>query len=179
MTTALDNARLETILDAISDRLPGDWLVLGGALVSVWLDARRTTEDVDVIGLGGTLAERYALLRLAGDLGLAPETLNSASDFFLEQIPGWRDELEVWKRGAVGTIWRPSPTLLVMLKSGRLSTQDLADCAAAIDRAREEQLPLDVARLLGWIAALPPTDDAALAERRERLARLVEQQATG
>ncbi len=171
---ALDKARIEEVVAAIADRLPGDWVVLGGALVSVWLDARRTTEDVDVVGLGGTLQERYALFRLANELGLPPEALNSASDFFLEQIPDWRDELELWKRGATGAVWRPTATLLVMLKSGRLSAQDLADCEAAIARARSEGLRFDAERARAHVRALPPTEDPALAERRERLLALLD-----
>ena len=169
MAPALDKARLDAIIDAIADRLPGDWLLLGGALVSVWLDARRATEDVDVVGLGGTLAERYALLRLAGELGLPVESLNSAADFFLEQIPGWRDELEIWRRGNAGTVWRPSATLLVLLKSGRLSEQDLTDCASAIRRARADHLRLDTQRLLRHLESLPAAEDPALAARRARL----------
>jgi len=169
----LDKARIESVVAAIADELPGDWLVLGGALVSLWLDARRTTEDVDVVGLGGTLQERYALFRLAANLGLEPEALNSAADFFLEQIPNWRAELEVWRSGARGTIWRPSATLLVLLKSGRLSAQDLADCEAAITRSRIEGLRFDPERVRAHVRALPPAADAALAKRRERLLSLL------
>jgi len=174
VTRPLDKARIEAIVSAIADRLPGDWVVLGGALVSVWLDARRTTEDVDVVGLGGTLQERYALFRLAADLGLEPEAVNSAADFFLEQIAGWRSELEIWQRGRAGTVWRPTPTLLVLSKSTRLSSRDLADCEAAIARSRAEGLRLDTARLRAHVQSLPPTDDEALAHRRERLLALLD-----
>lgn len=173
MNAELDRERLETIVNAVADRLPGDWLLLGGALVALWLDNRRTTMDVDLVGMEGTLEERYALMRLAAELGLAPEALNSASDFFLHQVPDWRREIEVWKRGAAGTIWRPTPTLLILLKSGRLSEQDLADCEAAIERARIEGHPLDRARLRPWLDSLPPAS-GALARRRERLRSLVE-----
>jgi hypothetical protein len=65
----LDRARLERVVEAIAERLPGDWLLVGGALVALWLEPRRTTEDVDIVGLGGTTDERLALLRLAAELG--------------------------------------------------------------------------------------------------------------
>lgn len=109
MRESLDRQAIERIVRAIGDRLEGDWLPSGGALVSLWLDSRRMTEDLDVIGMSGTLQERFALMQVASDLGLPIEAVNSAADFFVQRIPGWRQEVEPLLRGARGTVFRPTP----------------------------------------------------------------------
>jgi hypothetical protein len=38
--------------------------LLGGGLVSLWLEPRRVTEDVDMVGIDGSGADRFALLGL-------------------------------------------------------------------------------------------------------------------
>jgi hypothetical protein len=52
------------------------------------------------------------------------------------------------------------------LKLGRLSARDLADCEAAIALGAE---PLDGARIVAALDALPATTDADLESRRRRL----------
>ena len=112
----LDRQRIEALVAAVADRLEGDWLLVGGALVALWLLPRRVTEDVDIIGLGESGAQRSKLLGLAFDLGLPVETLNSAADFFVERIEGWRQQIEPLHRGAQGTVFRPTPDLFLLLK---------------------------------------------------------------
>lgn len=174
MRESLDRQAIERIVRAIGDRLAGDWLLVGGALVSLWLDSRRMTEDLDVIGMTGTQQERFALMQVASDLGLPIEAVNSAADFFVQRIPGWRQEVEPLLRGARGTVFRPTPTLFLMLKAARLSAQDLADCEAMLEKARSEKLAIDGARVRQWVEALPIASDPALAERRERLSSMID-----
>jgi hypothetical protein len=171
----LDRVRLEEIVRAIADRLTGDWLLVGGALAALWLEPRRTTEDVDLLGLRGTAEERMALLGLATELGLPVEALNSAADFFVRRIDGWRDEIEPFLEGARGRIFRPTVTLFVLSKLGRLSEHDLADCLAAVTRARAEGLRFEPARLRAALDALPVAADEDLAHRRAELRRAVGQ----
>lgn len=170
MTPELDAARLERIVQAVADRLEGDWLLVGGALVALWLDGRRVTEDVDLVGLEETGATRLALLRVAADLDLPVEALNSAADFFVARIPDWRDHLVVFRTGRMGRIFRPSPTLFLLLKLPRLSARDLEDCLELLKRLREERLPLDCDRVQHALASLEPAGDAGLVGRREHLA---------
>ena len=173
MNAALDRARLASIVDAVAERLAGDWLLVGGALVALWLEPRRTTEDVDVVGLGGTEGERAALLGLAADLGLPVEALNSAADYFVRRIDGWREEIVEFRAGARGRVFRPTHTLFLLLKLRRLSEQDLADCAAAVAQARAQGTAIDAARVRAALDALPAADDDALAARRAALAALL------
>jgi hypothetical protein len=165
----MDRARIEAVVDAIAGRLTGEWLLLGGALVALWVQPRRVTEDIDVVGLDTEGRPRLALLQLAHDLGLPVEALNSAADFFVSRVEGWRDEVEPFRKGAAGTVLRPTPTLFVLLKVERLSETDLADCLAVIARAAEDGLRLDRERLIAAVDALPPRSDPAMLGRRASL----------
>jgi hypothetical protein len=166
---AMDRKRLEFVLARACERLTGDWLLVGGALVALWVEGRRTTEDVDLIGMEGTQEERFALMSLAAELQLPIEAVNSAADFFVRRVAGWREELEPFLRGASATIHRPTPTLFLLLKVGRLSAQDLADCLAVIRKARDEGLRLDGDRVTQAISALPSTSDSSVRVRRQQL----------
>ncbi|MHB1846606.1 MAG: hypothetical protein ACYCWW_17435 [Deltaproteobacteria bacterium] len=165
----LDRQRIEDLISAVADRLEGDWLLIGGALVALWLLPRRVTEDIDLIGIGDAAAQRGKLFALAWDLGLPVETLNSAADFFVARLDGWREQIEPFRRGAKGTVFRPSPELFLRLKLSRLSEQDLEDCLATLDLVRSESRPLDRERLLKALDELAPTGDAELERRRREL----------
>lgn len=164
----LDRDRLEDIIQALGDRLDGDWLLVGGALVALWVEPRRVTAD-DLVGLGGTMAERLALMEAAEGLGLPVEALNSAADFFVRRVAGWREQIEPFRRGRRATIHRPTPTLFLLLKLARLSEQDLADCLAVLDHAGAQHLTVDGERVLAALDALPDPDSPAHAARRQRL----------
>lgn len=173
MSLELDRQRLEVIIRTIGERAAGEWLLVGGALVSIWLEPRRVTEDVDVVGLQGTPQERYQLMEIASDLGLPIEAVNSAADFFVRRIPGWRSEIEVLHQGERGTIYRPTATLFLLLKIERLSEQDLADCRAVIGYARTSGMPVDPGRVLASLDSLPLVDDDRLLSRRAELRHLL------
>jgi len=175
MTTALDAARLDAVIQRVADRLRGDWLLVGGALVALWLDARRVTEDVDLVGIQGTGADRLALFALAYDLGLPVEAVNSAAEYFVHRITDWRNHIELFRTGQSGRVFRPDPTLFLLLKMRRLSTRDLEDCLELLRRCRAEALAVDAPRLLTELASLAPADDSALAGRRGRLRAELEQ----
>ncbi len=170
MEPVLDRAAVAALVDAAGRALTGEWLLVGGAAAAVWFDASRRTEDVDLIGLAGTAEERIALMDFAVAAGLSPEVVNSAADYFVRRIPGWREAIEVLHRGPNATIYRPSPTLFLLLKIGRLSEKDLADCVELIAFARETGARIDLARVVTALAALPATTDTALSNRRLHLA---------
>lgn len=165
----MDRQRIDTVVQAVADRLDGEWLLVGGSLVALWIEPRRTTEDVDLVPVRGAKDARMALLGLAADLGLPVEALNSAADFFVERIPKWTSEIAVLRKGKRGTIYRPSATLFLLLKIRRLSEGDLSDCVALFDKAAKESLPLDAARVLREIDALPEPEDEGVRGRRDLL----------
>jgi predicted nucleotidyltransferase len=169
-----DRQRIHSVLQAIVEGLDGDWLLVGGALVSLWLEPRRTTEDLDLIAVSGSMEQRLALLSFTESLDLPVEAVNSAADFFVHSIEGWRSETEVLMKGKRGRILRPTPTLFLLLKMRRLSEQDLEDCVAVVSAVKNKELRLDAPRLTAALAALAGSQDAALNGRREKLLSLIQ-----
>ena len=168
---SLGRERIRRFLEVAAARLSGEWLLVGGAAAILWFSDERVTEDIDLIGLSGSSADRLSLMQLAASEGLPIEAVNSAADFFVQRIDGWRDHLEPLTSGEGATIYRPDATLFLLLKCGRLSETDLADCRALIAFAHAHALVLDAKRVSTALAALPPSDDQRLRQRREALAR--------
>ncbi|HRG98262.1 MAG TPA: hypothetical protein PLR99_18550 [Polyangiaceae bacterium] len=171
---ALDRARLGRILEAACEQLEGDWVLLGGAVAALCFSPERVTEDIDLVPLHasgvGSDARRYALMDFALAQGLPLEAVNSAADFFLRREAGFEDDLELLRAGARARVFRPTPTLFVLLKCGRMSESDLSDCLAQLTAARREGVAIDVPRIRARLEALrrAETGDPARA-RRERL----------
>ena len=167
LPVSLDRERIDAVVQAVADRLSGDWLLVGGGLVALWLSPRRLTEDVDMVPIDG--ADRLALLGLAVDLGLPVEALNSAADFFVSRVADWRDQVELFRAGLRGRIFRPSPTLFLLLKVGRLSGQDLHDCLSLLEKAGNEGWAVAVSRVLAALDDLAPPPDREAGARRSAL----------
>lgn len=168
-----DKARIEALLAAAAEQLDGEWLLIGGAAAAAWFSVARTTEDIDLVGLAGTSAERLALMDLAAGAGLPVEAVNSAADFFVRKIDGWRDELVPLVRGPRAKIYRPSATLFLLLKIERLTAIDLDDCAALLAHCAATGEPVDRERVLARLAALPAAADAGRRDRRAKLEELL------
>jgi hypothetical protein len=164
-----DRSRIQELLQKAGDRLAGEWLLIGGAAAAAWFSPSRTTEDIDLISLSGTQEARLALMDLAADSSLPIEAVNSAADFFVRRIDGWRDHLVELMRGSTAVIYRPSATLFLLLKLERLSEADFRDCTTMIAYCAETGESIDVDRVRVRLDALAGTDDLELAERRARL----------
>jgi hypothetical protein len=164
-----DKARIEALLALAAEQLDGEWLVIGGAAAAAWFSVARTTEDVDLVGLAGTSAERLALMNLAASAGVPVEAVNSAADFFVRKIDGWRNELVPLVQGSRATIYRPSATLFLLLKLERLTAVDIEDCIALLDHCAATAEAVDVERVLSRLASLPPTSDTGRQGRRGSL----------
>lgn len=162
-----DRIRIQALLQTAGDRLAGEWLVIGGAAAAAWFSPSRTTEDIDLISLAGTQEARFALMELAADASIPIEAVNSAADFFVRRIAGWRDQLVELMRGTSAVIYRPSATLFLLLKLERLSEADLDDCLMMIAHCAQTGESVDVARVVARLDSLPSTDDLLLARRRE------------
>ena len=135
----LDRVRLDQLLEAACAVLAGDWVLLGGAVAALCFSPHRVTEDIDLVPLGGADSRRYELMDFALAQGLPLEAVNSAADFFLRREEGFVADLELLREGALGRIFRPSPTLFLVLKSTRMTESDLADCLAQVASARENR----------------------------------------
>jgi hypothetical protein len=165
-----DKMRIETLLALASEQLDGEWLLIGGAAAATWFSVARTTDDIDLVGLAGSAEERLALMNLASSAGYPVEVVNSAADFFVRRITGWRDELVPLVRGPRATIYRPSATLFLLLKVERLTAVDLDDCVALLEHCATTGEPVDHDRVRSRLDALPATADVDQQVRRNSLA---------
>jgi hypothetical protein len=129
----IDRDLLDHFLALAGERLAGDWVVIGGTVLPLLGAGHRVTIDIDIAGPEEAgMAETLALFGIAGELGLPPEAINQAATFFLHRVPGWRDRLVPVHQGSRARILVPDPTLFVLLKIGRLTEADLADCLAML-----------------------------------------------
>lgn len=169
---SLDRDRIHAIIEAAGERLEGDWVLVGGALVALWVREDRVTEDIDLVSRSAEIDRRWELFDFAVELGLPVEAINSAADFFLRREPGWENELELLHAGSRARILRPTPTLFLLLKCGRMSEADLDDCLDVSTLAQNRGLVLDVSRVVARIDSLSsPSDQPGATERRARLRR--------
>ncbi|MBC7458295.1 MAG: hypothetical protein H7235_08465 [Bdellovibrionaceae bacterium] len=63
-------------------------------------------------------------MKLAEQAGLSIEAINPAADYFLKQIPNWKNYLVILQNGSKGNLYRPSLELYIALKLGRGTTTD-------------------------------------------------------
>jgi hypothetical protein len=155
------------ILQRMVDEVPGDWLLIGGALAAMWSSARRTTQDIDLVPLTDA-ASRNRLLAFAEAAALPVEALNSAADFFVRRIPGWDQDLVLLHQGSCGRVFRPKAGVFLRLKLARLSEQDLEDCQVVLTRSDlRDEWSVDV--LLNDIDARAVGANPDVASRLKRL----------
>ncbi len=145
---AIDAGTVRRFVRLAGERLRGEWVILGGAVLPLLGAGVRVTVDIDVAGPdGGGNDQTLALLDLAESVGLAPEAVNQAAAHFLRKVRGWRSDLVEVHRGPRATIFRPGATLFVLLKIPRLSDADLEDCRAMLGYAARTGEKVDGARL--------------------------------
>jgi hypothetical protein len=150
----LDHDALRQLLAEAADVITGDWLLVGGAAMALWLRTERTTEDIDLIGLGDRTGTRRQLLDFAYQRGLPVEMLNSAADYFVTRIEGWNDGMELLVEGRSARIYRPSATVLMLTKLSRGSEQDLLDCHSIVDHVEAAGEAVDADRVVAALDRL-------------------------
>lgn len=156
---------IRSFLEQAADRLEGDWILLGGAVVALLLDPDRGTEDIDLVPMAPAPDSRLRLMEAAVRAGLGVETVNSAADFFLRRLPGWESDLVELLRAGGLVIHRPGPRLFVRLKAARMNERDLEDCKLAV---RAEGAGLDWTAPLRELRECEATSESAEASARQR-----------
>jgi hypothetical protein len=168
----LDPDTLWRFVTLASERLVGDWVVIGGCVLPLLGIPHRATLDIDIAGPDDTdMGQLLVLMEIAEELGLPVETINQAGSHFLRRIEDWADHLVVLRRGKRATIHVPDATLFILLKTRRLTESDLLDCAKMIGLVRQREDALDTARVRG--AVQEALEGAPPGGRRERLGRLL------
>lgn len=117
--------------------LSGSWILMGGALIPALGLNHRQTVDVDFVAFDKSDNEaRLGLFKLCERLGLGPEAINPAGEFFLKSIPGWQAQLVKLTESNKVTIYRPKFSLFIKLKLARGTESDVADLLAFVDIAK-------------------------------------------
>lgn len=167
---------LEKLLKLASDRLTGEWLLIGGTLLPALGIEIRATVDVDLIGLTEKeSSQTLALMEIAESLGLSIETINQAAAFFLQQISYKKTDLIKLLSGKKCTVYRPSVWLYWSLKLKRLSSTDLLDCTYYFQYCKVHNDKIDLHRLQDIVdEALHKKNSEEKRERLKKLKSLVE-----
>jgi len=168
---AVDALTMERFLEMATQRLQGEWVIIGGAALTLMGVEERATLDINLAGPDeATTADTLALTEIAEELGLPVEAINQAASFFLRRIEGWQRHLVTLRRSEYAEIFRPDTTLFVLLKLARLTETDLNDCLKVLALARRGAEQLDLDRLLAAVGdAVKASKSPAKLERLKRL----------
>ncbi len=144
----LNREALSKFIALSLERLEGDWILIGGAVLPLLGIEYRTTVDIDIVGPpGATQEQTLVLMEIAEELGLPVETINQAGAYFLRRQEGVGEQLLPLARSPKTTIFRPTATLYVLLKLSRLTETDLEDCRRMLAYAQDHDEPVEVPRL--------------------------------
>lgn len=170
--SVVDRSTLQRFVALAGERLKGDWVVIGGAVLPLLGVEHRITLDIDVAGPDeADMAQMLALIDIAETLGLPAAAVNQAGSHFLRLVEDWQAHLVVVHRGSSATLYVPDATLFLLLKLRRLSESDLLDAKVMIELAERRGDPIDADRVRR--AASRAMEDAPSPERRARLEDLV------
>jgi hypothetical protein len=150
---SLDTKLLKKFLEVASQRLKGEWLLVGGTLLPAVGVQVRATIDIDLVGLGKEeTAQNLELMDVADSLGLPVDAINQAAAFFVEKAGYKKSDLIPLKKGKHCKIYRPSVLLFWRLKLARLSEADALDCQHYLAYCRGQEDDVEVSALSQEIA---------------------------
>lgn len=120
---------LEKFIEQVLKRLSGDWLIVGGSVISLVDDSYRVTLDIDLVKLDKADNDsQLEMMQIAEDIGLPVEAINLAAPFFVNRIPDVKENLILIAQSKQFTLYRPNFYLYLQLKSQRMSETDMEDC---------------------------------------------------
>lgn len=124
----MDKIRVQEVVNELMDKLTGEWVLLGGSLLSYLGLSDRQTYDIDLAPKGKVTNElTLKALAIAEKKGLPPEAINFAVEYFLKKQRGWEKELIEIKRTRKNCFYRPTKKLFRKLKEARGTETDLED----------------------------------------------------
>lgn len=106
--------------------LTGEILILGGAYMTLVLQQREATKDVDAYFVANAAAIREAAARVAGEHGLPADWLNDAVKGFLYVQP----EVTPWLECPGLRVYAPHPAYIFAMKALAGRPEDLRDLQA-------------------------------------------------
>ena len=122
---------LEKFIHKAQRELNGEWVLLGGSLLSLLKIQTRVTYDIDIVELDKR-SQDIALMQIADDLGMPIEAINQAAAFFLEKQKNYKENLILLNEDKNFKLFRPNLSLYLALKMNRGTESDINDSIAYI-----------------------------------------------
>src|SRR5690349_9076680 len=115
--TAIRPKLILEFFEKASKRLFGDWVLLGGSVLPALGEDIRDTIDIDLAARGEMKnIPTLDFMKVAEEIGLPVEAINSAADFFLKKIPKYEEHLILLFERKGFRVFRPDVYLYVQLK---------------------------------------------------------------
>jgi hypothetical protein len=124
------------------DELEGNWVIIGGTVLTLLGIEDRVTVDIDMISLSpkNSNEKTLKLMEIAELIGLPVETINQSGEYYLHKIPDFKKELVLFAESKKCKIYRPNAYLFFYLKISRLTETDCSDCSSFVKKNRIEVL---------------------------------------
>jgi predicted nucleotidyltransferase len=135
------NAKLmEKFLEKASQKLTGEWVIIGGTVLPLTGIEHRITVDIDIVNLNfnSSNQDSIQLMEIADELKLPVESINQAGAYYLSKMGDINEHLILLIKTKSCKIYRPDVFLFLKLKLERLSSTDLEDCIHFINKHAEE-----------------------------------------
>jgi len=131
---------MEKFIAKVLTKLEGEWVIIGGTVLSLLGIDERVTMDIDMVSINNKTsnAQSIKLMEIAEGLGLPVEAINHAGEYFLSKVNGYQEHLVLFAESKKCKIYRPDAFLFLKLKLARSSETDLHDCMAFLKHNEEE-----------------------------------------
>ncbi|GJL65624.1 MAG: hypothetical protein NPIRA05_05950 [Nitrospirales bacterium] len=150
---AISKELLDQFFELASEKLSGEWILLGGSVLPFVGRPIRATVDIDLATTSLRGGEhQLELMEIAESLSLPIEAVNTAAEFFVRKIPGFENNLvHMFSKGDF-CVNRPNVNLFIQLKLPRLSESDLEDILEFLKFAGEIEEPINASLLRQMIS---------------------------
>ncbi len=153
---------MEKFIAKVLTKLEGEWVIIGGTVLSLLGIDGRVTMDIDMVSINNKSSngQSIKLMEIAESLGLPVEAINQAGEYFLSKVDGYQAHLVLFAESKKCKIYRPDAFLFVKLKLARASETDLSDCIAFLKHNEEEARALkkDLLKLIKTSIKTAPAD---------------------
>ncbi|WP_447970518.1 hypothetical protein [Nitrospira sp. M1] len=145
---AISKELLDRFFELASEKISGEWVLLGGSVLPYLGRPIRATVDIDLATTSLRAGEhQLELMEIAESLSLPVEAVNTAAEFFVRKIAGFENNLvRMYFKGDF-SVYRPNVNLFIQLKLPRLSESDLEDSLEFLTFAGEIKEHIDVSLL--------------------------------
>ena len=136
----INSKLMEKFIAKVLTKFEGEWVILGGTVLSLLGIDERVTMDIDMVLINNknSKAQSLKLMEIAEGQGLPVEAINQAGEYFLSKVDGYQDHLVLFSESKKCKIYRPDAFLFLKLKLARASETDLSDCMAFLKHNKEE-----------------------------------------